>query len=253
MTVTDAPLAEPVPSLSANGGDEAIPQVIRDVMCGPIVVAAGAANVIMQLSRLPVGRGVAGSKVDSGRVDKHPVKRFRTTFTYLIVAMVGTDAERLALRREVNRSHRQVRSDREDPVAYNAFDPALQLWVAACLYRGVELSYHLLYGIPDESTADVLYRHSGRFATTLQVPAEQWPSDREAFEEYWSTSLSTVEMDDVTRAYLRGIATVGFLPVPFRWLLGPMHLFLTAGFLTEPFRSELGLSWGQAASRLSRS
>ncbi len=99
--------------------------------------------------------------------------------------------ERLALRREVNRSHRQVRSGPTDPVAYNAFDPALQLWVAACLYRGVELSYRLLYGIPDEDTADLLYRHSGRFATTLQVPSDQWSPDREAFEDYWATSLST--------------------------------------------------------------
>jgi uncharacterized protein (DUF2236 family) len=42
--------------------------------------AAGAANVIMQLSWPEVGYGVAESKVDSGNLLKHPWKRARTTF-----------------------------------------------------------------------------------------------------------------------------------------------------------------------------
>ena len=57
----------------------------------------GSANVIMQLALLPVGRGVAESTVDSGRVDKHPFKRQRTTGQYLVVAMLGSDAEREAI------------------------------------------------------------------------------------------------------------------------------------------------------------
>ena len=46
----------------------------------------GAANVIMQLARPGVGYGVLESRVESGRVDLHPIKRARTTFTYLAVA-----------------------------------------------------------------------------------------------------------------------------------------------------------------------
>src|SRR5690349_24798586 len=42
--------------------------------------AAGAANVVMQLSWPEVGYGVAESKVDSGNLLKHPWKRARTTF-----------------------------------------------------------------------------------------------------------------------------------------------------------------------------
>ncbi len=44
--------------------------------------------------------------------------------------------ERAFYRRQVNRSHALVRSAADSPVRYNAFDPRLQLWVAACLYRG---------------------------------------------------------------------------------------------------------------------
>ena len=57
-------------------------------------LAAGGANVIMQLARLPIGRGVAESRVESGRVDRRPIKRLRTTTAYLLVAMLGTDEER---------------------------------------------------------------------------------------------------------------------------------------------------------------
>jgi len=36
---------------------------------------AGAANVIMQLARPGVGYGVLESRVESGRIDRHPIKR----------------------------------------------------------------------------------------------------------------------------------------------------------------------------------
>jgi uncharacterized protein (DUF2236 family) len=48
-----------------------------------IALLAGPANVIMQLSHPSVGYGVKESRVESGRIDRHPIKRARTTFTYL--------------------------------------------------------------------------------------------------------------------------------------------------------------------------
>src|SRR5512144_1477450 len=50
----------------------------------------GPANVIMQLARPGVGYGVLESRVESGRVDLHPIKRARTTFTYPSVATKGS-------------------------------------------------------------------------------------------------------------------------------------------------------------------
>jgi len=101
-----------------------------------VPMALGNANVVMQLAHLPVGRGVAESPVESGRVDKHPVKRTRTTMSFLAIATLGTEEERRGLRHEINKQHRQVRSKPDAEVAYNAFDPELQLWVAACIYVG---------------------------------------------------------------------------------------------------------------------
>src|SRR3989442_6086019 len=82
---------------------------------GVAAFVGGTANVIMQLSTLPVGYGVLESTVDSGKVMLHPIKRLRTTLTYLAVAMLGTDDERDAYRDAVNLSHRSVRSTSASP------------------------------------------------------------------------------------------------------------------------------------------
>jgi uncharacterized protein (DUF2236 family) len=230
------------------GPDGQVPKEIHDLLT-PATLSLGAANIIMQLAQLPVGRGVAESKVDSGNLYKHPIKRARTTFGYVMIAVFGTDAERDALAQAVTDVHRQVRSGPADPVRYNAFDPQLQLWVAACIYRGFEDSYEVLYGPPPPELFDVVYRHGARVATMLQVPPSMWPADRAAFEAYWSEAEAQIAMDEVSRTYLYDFAGLGFLPWPVPNLLGWFHRAVTAGFLPAAFRRELGLAWGPREQR----
>ena len=125
----------------------------------------------MELARPGVGHGVAESRVESGRIDRHPIKRARTTFTYVAVANAGTDAQKAAFRRAVNRAHAQVYSTPDSPVSYNAFDPDLQLWVAACIYKGGVDIYRTFVGEMADEEADRLYREGMSIGTTLQVPA----------------------------------------------------------------------------------
>ena len=204
---------------------------------------AGTANVIMQLSWPEVGHGVVESPVDSGKVTLHPVKRFRTTFTYLAVALLGTDADRLAYRDAVNTAHRQVRSGPDSPVRYNAFDPELQLWVAACIHWGFVDVWEKLHGPLDDASADGLYRHSERIATTLQVRPEMWPADRAAFDEYWQRGLNRVHIDPVVRAYLHDLMTLQHLPWVLRRWRARSSVLLTTGFLPPQFRAEMQLPW----------
>ncbi|HNF04772.1 MAG TPA: oxygenase MpaB family protein, partial [Mycobacterium sp.] len=119
-----------------------------------VALLAGPANVIMELARPGVGYGVLESRVESGRADRHPIKRARTTFTYLAVARRGTDAQKKAYSRAVSGSHAQVYSTPDSPVEYNAFDKDLQLWVAACLYKGGVDVYRIFIGEMDDETAD---------------------------------------------------------------------------------------------------
>jgi len=212
-----------------------------------IALLLGPANVIMQLARPGVGYGVLKSRVESGRVDLHPIKRARTTFTYLAVAMAGSDAQKAAFRRAVNRAHAEVYSTADSPVEYNAFDPDLQLWVAACLYKGGVDFYRTFVGEMDKQDAERHYRDGMVLGTTLQVPAEMWPPDRAAFDRYWQQQLDKVHIDETVRDYLYPIA-VGrvravALPESLRRLPESLALLITTGFLPQRFRDEMRFSW----------
>ena len=221
----------------------------RDVMNALGLLPAGA-NVVMQLARAPIGRAVATSRVTSGALTVHPFKRTRTTLGYLMVSLLGTDEERRRLRHEVGRQHRQVRSTSDDEVAYSAFDPDLQLWVAACMYRGALDAMRLVDPDAPPTLLDELYVRCARFATTLQVEPSRWPADRVAFDVYWAEAIELIEMDELTRTYLWDVASLHFLPRPLPAVLGPLHRIITAGFLPEPFREALGLPWSPSRERV---
>ena len=217
-----------------------------------IALLAGPANVIMQLARPAVGYGVVESRVESGRIDRHPIKRARTTFTYLAVAAQGSEEQKAAFRRAVNRAHAEVYSTADSPVSYNAFDPDLQMWVGACLYKGAIDVYRMFVGEMDQQTADQHYRDGTALGTTLQVPEEMWPPNREAFDEYWRVSLDKTHIDDTVREFLYPIAAARLgLPIP-RLVRAPMErvaLLITTGFLPQRFRDEMRLTWDARRQR----
>ncbi|MEK0933991.1 oxygenase MpaB family protein [Mycobacterium ulcerans] len=215
-------------------------------LLNPAALLLPAANVIMQLSLPGVGYGVLESPVDSGNVYKHPFKRARTTGTYLAVATIGSESDRALIRAAVDSVHRQVRSTSSSPVSYNAFDPKLQLWVAACLYRYFVEQHEFLHGPLDDGAADSVYLDAKRLGTTLQVPERMWPPDRIAFDEYWKRSLDELHIDPPVREHLRGVASMAFLPWPLRALAGPFNLFATTGFLAPEFRAMMRLDWSQS-------
>lgn len=206
--------------------------------------AAGPANVIMQLSWPGVGYGVVESKVDSGSLLKHPWKRARTTFQYLAVAIIGSPQDRAAFREAVNGAHRHVKSEPGAAVTYNAFDRELQMWVAACLFVGLEDTYQLLRGEMTSEQAEQFYRSAWPLGTTLQVAEEQWPTTRAEFDAFWVKACERVTIDDTVRRYLADLVKLRMinpvLGLPFR----PLLKFLTAGFLAPVFRNALGMTWG---------
>jgi uncharacterized protein (DUF2236 family) len=208
---------------------------------------AGAANVIMQLARPGVGYGVVESRVESGRIDRHPIKRARTTFTYLAVAAQGTAEQQAAYRRAVNGAHAQVYSTDESPVSYNAFDPDLQMWVGACMYKGVVDVYRLFVGEIDDQAEAKLFDEGIMLGTMLQVPREKWPADQAAFDRYWEASVRKVHIDDRVREFLWPIAAGRVrgvkLPVAVQRRLDDFNLVITGGFLPQRFRDEMQLNW----------
>ncbi|GAA0242917.1 oxygenase MpaB family protein [Cryptosporangium japonicum] len=221
---------------------------LRRVVHGAGLLAA-AANVIMQLARPAVGYGVHESRVESGRLADHPVKRTRTTLSYLAVAMLGTDAEKDAFRAAVAVAHRQVYSTPESPVRYSGMDPRLQLWVAACLYRGLEDTYAALGHTLTPAEAEDIYRRSHVLGTTLEVRADMWPPDREAFQRYWDAELTAVHIDDTIREHLLGVLRPDRLPRPLRAPVARLNTFVTTGFLPPEFRDQMHLDWDARRQR----
>jgi uncharacterized protein (DUF2236 family) len=224
------------------------PKRVSDLL-NPAAALAPAANVIMQLAHPGVGYGVLESPVDSGNVYKHPIKRARTTGTYLAAATIGTDADRALIRSAVDTAHAQVRSTPASPVSYRAFDPQLQLWVAACLYRYYIDQHEFLYGPLDDAAADAVYADASRLGTTLQVRESMWPENRAAFDEYWKNALDDLTIDPPVREHLKGVAAMAFMPWPVRATLGRFNLFATTGFLPPEFRSMMRLRWGTEQQR----
>ena len=218
-----------------------------------IALLAGPANVIMELSQPGVGYGVMESRVESGRIDRHPIKRARTTFTYIAVATKGNELQKAAYRRAVDKSHAEVYSTPDSPVSYNAFDKDLQLWVAACIYKGTVDVLRIFVGEMDDETADRIYDESAALGTTLQVPAEMWPADRTAFDRYWQESLDKVHIDDAVREFLFPIAAGRIpgvkLPVSLQRRLDDFNLLITGGFLPQRFRDEMRIDWNEDKQR----
>ncbi|WP_372493128.1 oxygenase MpaB family protein [Gordonia alkaliphila] len=221
--------------------------VIDDMDMLGIALLAGPANVIMQLAVPAVGYGVYESTVHSGNLFKNPTKRTRTTLTYLAVAAMGSPEVRKAYRQAVNKSHAYVRSSEASPVKYNAFDPKLQLWVAACLYRGWE-DMQRIYGDPAKITEEA-YQQGAVMGTTLQMPRDLWPATRADFEEYWQSTLAEVEIDDTIREHLMAIIQLDFTYKPIR-LLGRWYSeTMTIGFLPPEFQQKMRVSQTPAQRR----
>ena len=238
---------ESVPAKGAgHGRDVPVPQGFRIAPHLSMLGArlAGSANFTMQLAWPGVGYGVLNSRVENGSALHHPIKRARTTFTYLAVAMLGTEQDRAVFRKAVNGQHAQVVSTPDEPVQYRAMDPRLQTWVAACLYYGTVDMIEKMHGPLDDGTADALYAYGARFGTTLQMPAEAWPKDRAAFDEYWEASLAEVRIDEPVREMLMTLIRLDNMP----WWLrtkrtARSNVFITTGFLPPAFREAMKLPW----------
>jgi uncharacterized protein (DUF2236 family) len=84
------------------------------------------------------------------------------------VGLAGSETQKAAFRRAVNKQHAQVFSKPDSPVSYNAFDKDLQLWVAACIDKGFVDVYRIFVGEMDDEWADHHYREGIKLGTTLQ-------------------------------------------------------------------------------------
>lgn len=219
-------------------------------LVSPLGGTINAANVIMQLAVPGVGRGVVDSTMDSGRADLHPVKRARTTGTYLAVAVFGNDDDRDYVRDSVRRIHARVTSSPGAEIGYSANSPDLQLWVAVCLLKYFVDQHEFLHGpLTDEEYRRVL-RDGARLGTTLNVRPESWPHPREEYDRLWRSGTNDISMTDDVRTYLTHLCELSFLEIRLgrvgylihRAFGRPFEL-VTRGALPPEFREVMHYEW----------
>ena len=221
---------------------DALPTPMLRRAANPMLVLSAAANVVMQLSRPEIGWAVSTSDAPSSLFND-PARRRRTTLGYLAVATHGTAGERAAFRRGVNESHAPVRNGPDSPIAFDAMDPVLQWWVAACLYRGLEHAYELVHGPLQTGAREALLAEGVVLGGLLQMPASAWPADAAAFEVAWRSGVEQIRLDPEVRAYLLSVVRMRYLSRPPPDVVGRWRVRLTTGFLPPAFREELRLMW----------
>jgi uncharacterized protein (DUF2236 family) len=221
---------------------------IRDIAPESILILAGGRAVLLQLAHPAVGHGVA----DHSDFAARPLGRLNGTLAYVYAVTCGSPVVRAASVRRVALAHRPVHSapgaaDGATP-AYNAFDPQLQLWVAATLYDSATRMHDLIYGPMSDEDAEAVYRDYAVLGTALQVPAESWPVDRRAFAAYWRQASADLSTDSTTRGVADQLLHSRTGPFWFRAVM-PLARLVTTGLLSPAERALFDLPWSPGRQR----
>ncbi|HWU45615.1 MAG TPA: oxygenase MpaB family protein [Humibacter sp.] len=211
---------------------------LRDIAAEGILLAGGGRAILLQIAHPAVGRGVAEHSDFASR----PLDRLRATMTYVYAVVYGNATQKAEVRRRVNAAHAPVHAPASDgSTGYDAYDPELQLWVAATLYDTAVDLYQRVFGQLDEESADRVYREYAVIGTALQVPQETWPADRAAFQRYWSGVLPTLRADPATRRVVRELLMARGAPLWLRALM-PWARLCTVALLPADVRQAFALT-----------
>ncbi len=218
---------------------------MSDIGGDAILVAGGARAILLQLANPAVGAGVAAHSTFTTR----PLDRLHATLTFCYAQVYGTESDRRVVARRVNAAHGPVTAPAGDSTpAYSAFDPTLQLWVAATLYDTAQQVHELVFGPLDDNSADALYRQYSVIGTALQMPAALWPENRTAFRTWFDREIESFDVSPDAVRVSRQLLTLGAAPFWLRLALPTVRL-VTAGLLPARLRPAFGFRWTERQQR----
>ena len=217
---------------------------MSDVSREGILLIGGGRAILLQIAVPAIGHGVARHS----DFTSDPLHRLHGTLSYVYALANGTADDRDRMRRAVNRAHAPVRSVGDADPAYNAMDPALQLWVAATLYETAISMYERIYGALEPDVAELIYREYAALGTDLQMDAALWPTDRAAFTAYWDATIATLSVDETVREVQRMLFRPVAVPLGIRVIM-PLVRFVTVGLLPDSVRALYGLTWSSREER----
>ncbi|GES56846.1 hypothetical protein ATEIFO6365_0001005200 [Aspergillus terreus] len=217
--------------LKSLQNSEKVQKVVRE----GILLAAGAAAILLQVAMPGVAKGVDNHSSFAYR----PLHRLRTTLTFVYCVAFGTTEEKKRIITMVNRAHAEVRGP-----DYSADDPELQTWVAATLYASGIYIYEAVYGTIEPFHADQIYQEFSVLAVALRVPREMWPKNRKAFWKYWNKTVAKLKITPHARQIADDLLYNRHLFFPLRMTL-PIVRLMTAQMLPDRIREGYGLKTGR--------
>jgi len=191
------------------------------------LIAGGACAILLQVADPVVGAAVARHSDFAHR----PLDRLHNTLTFVYAVVLGTADEAARVASFVDRAHRGIPG---------ATDARHQLWVASTLYATAVQVHERLYGPVAPTLREELLARYAPLATSLQVPATDWPTSTAAFDAYWADATASLEVTPEAR----GVAHDLFHPVTIPWwgrIVLPFVSALTASLLTPALRDAFGL------------
>jgi uncharacterized protein (DUF2236 family) len=227
------------------------PTELKNIMVESVSYTSGVAAVLLQIAHPGVGRGVALHSNFSYRL----MERNDNTAIFMYTMVWGTPEQKAAIKAAVDRAHAPVNDDKTART-YNAFDPKLQLWVAATIYASMVESYEAVYGPLDPVASDKAYQQFSVMGTALQVPLEMWPATRKDFWEYYKATIANdLEALPEVKPVLRDLFHPEHLPFwlkPAVWLYMPIIRASTTEQLPPNVRAMFGIESTKSSQKVYR-
>ena len=202
-----------------------------------LLLGAGRA-ILLQLAHPSISRAVA----EHSNFTNNPLFRLTHTLMFVYALSNGDEAQRQKIIAHVNAAHRPVHAPRDKSTgqpAYCAFDPQLQLWVAATLYDSARVIGAKVLPNFDEFDDEQLYQQYVVLGSALQMPQQFWPVDQAEFETYFHATLQSLEVTAQARDLAQQLFTGANAPWWIRLLL-PAARIVTIAELPATLREGYG-------------
>ncbi|MGE5290786.1 MAG: oxygenase MpaB family protein [Micromonosporaceae bacterium] len=213
--------------------------IYRRVSGEGVVLAGGAAALLLQLAHPDVARGVA----EHSDFAANRLARLRGTLEFVYVVAFGSREEAERHSAAVRRMHDAVAGP-----GYRADDPELQVWVNATLFATALRIYCSVFGPLNDEEMEEFWAGAKLLAGMLGCPETAGPPTAAEFFPYWHRMVNSLEVTDTARELAQTI-----LHPPWPGFTAPVQAtarFVTAGLLPAPIREQYGMVWSARRERI---